>query len=234
MWMMQIVAWACAAIDLAIVVGLLVRHRASHAYALPFLLIALAAPTAVLAAYPTCNTWDFWIAREFVHLALLLLLGLETADRVFTAAPARRAAQRWTGFVFLSIVVVAASSGRELLIMGTLPALSGAVAWLYTGLAVVVLRYGVRIERLQDVILSGFPPYLMIHAATWSQAAEGTRIVQVVNPLVQLVLLVALLHAAWQRPQPKDAAWFLRILAQRRARTRPPGITHAEAATLAL
>lgn len=55
------------------------------------------------------------------------------------------------------------------LIVEVLPRVLGAIAWLYTGLIVVMLRYDVHFEPLHDAILSGFTPYLMVYAATRSR-----------------------------------------------------------------
>lgn len=204
-------------LELAILTGLLVRRRVSRAATLPFLLLALIVSATVVAVCPDCNTWDFWITKELTHIALFLLLALEVGARAIEAREARRAACRWGAFVLavtLTLVVTAHGAG---VVVEILPRLMGAIAWLYTGLIVVMLRYDVRVEPLHDAILSGFTPYLVVYAATWSHAADDTRIANLVNPVMFVFVLLLLLRAAWQKDAPRAPLWM-----RRSYRTGPP------------
>jgi hypothetical protein len=224
---MTLVTWLGPVLELGILLGLIVRRRLGRAVVLPFLLVALIASATIVGLCPACNTWDFWLLKEFVHAALFLLLGLELAHRAFAAGPARRAARRWTGVVLVVSGVLLWTAPRGLLIVEILPRLMGSLAWLYLGLAIVMLRHNVRIDRLHDAILSGFAPYLMVYAATWSQASENTRLANIVNPLVFTAVLCTLLHAAWVDARPLDVPWLRRHLRPIRDERPPePSSTH--------
>jgi hypothetical protein len=232
--MMALITWLGPVLELGILLGLIVRRRLGQVVMLPLLLVALIASATTVGLCPACNTWDFWLVKEFVHAALLLALGFEMAQRVFTDAPARRAARRWTAFVVMAMLALLVSGGREFLIVGILPRLIASIAWLYTGLAIVMLRYGVRTDPIHDAILSGFPPYLMLYAATWSQVTDSTRMAAFLNPLVLIGVLAALLHAAWRPPRARDVPWLLRRLRGRRTRQpSPPAQGGARVAVLA-
>lgn len=210
--MMTLVTWLGPVLELGVLTGLILRRRLSQAATLPLLLFALVLTDATVALYPQYNTWDFWLTKEFVHAALFLLLALELSHKAFADPAAHRAARRWVTLVIALtiLLIVAAPHGR--LIVEVLPRLMGALAWLYLGLAVVMLRYNARIAPLHDAILTGFAPYLIIYAATWNRASESTSAANIVNPLVFFVVLIALARAAWSRPSGNDAPWLARRL----------------------
>lgn len=202
---MSIVVWVGSLLELAVLAGLVVRRRLGQIRTLPLLLVATLASATTAVLCPPCNTWELWTAKELSHLALLVILGFEVAQRAFTTTASQRAARSWTTCVLVVMFALAVAQRRTSVVVDVLPLLTSVVAWLYSGLAVIMLWHvGARIEPLHDAVLSGFPPYLMLYAATWSQAADGTRVAGLVNPLVWLLVLAALLKAAWQRPRPLD------------------------------
>lgn len=202
------VMWLGPSIELGILAGLAVRRRLGRLVALPCLLLALIVSATVVGTCGACNTWNFWLAKEATHAALLLALAIELMLRVFPG-PARRAAAYWLVFV-LAVMTALVLTTHHGLIVEVLPRVLGAIAWLYMGLMVVMLRYDVHIEPLHDAILSGFTPYLMVYAATWSQAADDTRIANLVNPVMFVFVLLLLLRAAWQRGVPRTRPWLRR------------------------
>lgn len=203
------ILWLGPLLETAILTGLLVRHRLGKIATLPCMLIALIVSESVVGLCGACNTWKFWLVNEFAHAALLLALAVELILRVFPG-PARRAAVYWLAFVMAVMTALVLTTPQGWLIVEVLPRVLGAIAWLYMGLMVVMLRYDVHIEPLHDAILSGFTPYLMVYAATWSQAATDTSIVKIVNPVMFVFVLLLLLRAAWQQGAPRTRPWIRR------------------------
>lgn len=213
-------------LEAAILVGLIRRRRLAKAVSLAPLLLALIASASTVALCPSCNTWDFWIVKELTHDALFLLLALELTTRVIDEGPARRAAWRWLAFVFAVTLVLVVSAPGGWIIVELLPRLSVAIAWLYMGLMVVMLRYGVRVEPLHDVILSGFTPYFMLYAVTWSQAAQDTTVANMVNPVMFVFVLVLLLRVAWQKDSHRALPGMRRLYERRRSQPRSTSSSH--------
>lgn len=211
-----LITWLGPLLEVGILVGLVHRRRLSDVVMLPVLLVSLIASATVVGICPSCNTWSFWVVKECIHTGLLLALGLELAQRAFPSAPGRRAARRWASFVTVTMLVLVATIWRELAMVELLPRLVASVAWLYTGLSIVMLRHSRRVESLHDTILTSFAAYLMVYAALWSQVTHSAEVVALINPPVQLAVLAAVFYAAWAAtPRVRSAA--------RASRPAPPG-----------
>jgi hypothetical protein len=186
-------------LEVGVLAGLILRRRLHESIALPCLMAALVVSTFLVVLCPACNTWRFWLAKELVHASVFAWLGIEVALLATREPAARRAAWRWIGCVAVLSVPLLAFAPRGAPAVEIVPRLMGSIAWLYTGLAVVMLRHDVRLTLLQDTILAGFTPYLIVYAATWNRAATDTAVANIVNPILFLLVLVALTIAAWRR-----------------------------------
>jgi hypothetical protein len=195
-------------------VGLCVNRRLRRAWTLPPWLLSLIGSAAVVGVCPACNTWDFWLVKEFVHAALALLLGVELAARISQNLPrARQAARRWIVFVLVMMVVLVVTAPEGPLTVNVLPRLLASIAWLYTGLVVVTIRFVLPLDPLHRAVLLGLSPYMMLYAATWGHAAADTSVPNLVNPAMFILALVVLLRAAWLREKtpaaPREVVRFL-------------------------
>jgi hypothetical protein len=203
-----ILLWAGPVLEVAILGGLIVRRRVRRAYLLPVFLVALMLPNALIGIEPAINTWRFWSAKEALHALLAFALGLELAWRIFGHLPgAAHAAKRWILLVaVLSIALVFAAPAAHPA-LSIVPRLLVGTAWLYTGIALTMLRFMLPIDPLHKAILLGFAPYMMLYAATWGRVKGPATlaVANVVNPLMFVGVMVALLLAAW-RDEPAPPA----------------------------
>ena len=208
--MLLAIAWIGPLVEAALLAGLIVRRRIPDAPALAVLAAVLFASDSTHLACPSCNTWSFWTAKEFLHVVLFSWLGIETAVRASHEAPTRRAIWRWSAFVAAVTLglVLTAPDGSP--IVQILPRLMGALAWLYTGLAVIMLRHDARVTPLQDSVLAGFTPYLIVYAATWSRADWDTSAANLVNPVMCIVVLAIIARAAWRSDTGRRSPWLRR------------------------
>lgn len=191
--------WIGVALDVGVLAGLFVRGRWRQAYLLPVLVAAALTSALTVGLCRACNTWAFWLANEFAHVALLLLLGLEVCLRAFApGSRGRRSTGRWALFVVLVTgpFVLTTPAGIDVL-----PLLIGAVLLFYAGLWLVVLRYGAQRLALHDAVVYGFLAYLFVYAATWGFTGESTALANFASPLAFNLAMLNLLRVAWAREE---------------------------------
>lgn len=194
------VQWSGIALGLATVAGLALRRRLGHLALLPLLLIAVAASTALPLLRSEFRTWEFWTWRECAHVALLFLMGLELAVRLFFRVPhAQRVARGGIAIILLLVVLAVVASRSEPLMTGLVPRLGFALVWLYAGLLVVARIYIVPIDPLHNAVLRGFSTYLLAYSLTWSFTGSAVRLTGIVNAIAFDLLMLTLAYAAWRR-----------------------------------
>ncbi len=195
-----ILTWTSVLLEVATLVALVYRRRLRRLVTLPLLLALVATFTIAPRLWPASNTWDVWLAREFIHAAILLLMGLELALRLSLRLPdARREARQWIAPILVGCVILLALTRSAPPTVGLLPLLMLAIAWIYVGLTLVARHHLIPVEPLHKVVLHGFTVYLVIYALGWSLTGDDTRIVARVNAIAFNLLMLALLWAAWRQ-----------------------------------
>ena len=198
---------SCVALEMALLAGLIRRRRLSQSYLLLPLVISWASASLAFVLHPVARTWDFWLVKELVHAALAVALGIELALRVFRPLPTP---WLWARLVLASVPAVAgvlvASHAPGPFSVRVMPSLLMALAWLYTGLGCLLLHYRMPVERLHRALLWGLPPYLVLYAATWGQAASDAGIPNSLNPPMFTAVLCVLTWVAWQPDDPAPEA----------------------------
>lgn len=187
--------WIGVALDVGVLAGLFLRGRWREAWLLPAVILAALVSAATVGLYPAYNTWAFWLASEFAHILLLLLLGVELTVRVFPhGTRGRAAALTWVGLTVLAAASVASTSAG----VDALPRLIASVLCLYTGLTLVMAAYGLSLGALHDALLYGFPCYLIVYVSTWGFTDDDTRLANLASPLAFDLMMLNLLCVAWQ------------------------------------
>lgn len=196
--------WINVALELALLASLIARRRLQHCFTLPVLAAAWVTADLVVGLSPDSNTWSFWIAKELVHALLALAVGLELSCRLLLAVPlGHLAVQRWLLGLMLFAVALATTAPAGPANVTLLPRLLAALAWLYTGLAVVMARYSIPIDRLHGAVLATLSPYCILYWLTWSRTGSDTAVAGLVNPAAFVAVLGALVWAAWRdAPEP--------------------------------
>lgn len=210
----QTIAWLCVLLEVLLLVGLVARVRVRQCYSLFALALAWLASALVVGLSPERLTWEFWVVTESSHALLALLLALELVWRAFRPVPRAWWWARAMVLVTLAaggILVYAAWPGP--LSVHVLPWILGALAWLYIGLWVTSQLLGVPQERLHTAVLAGLSPYLILYAITWGQTRTDTAMANMVNPVMFMLALLALVHAAWARDalvagHPETVRWL--------------------------
>lgn len=200
-----VLLWCGPVLELAILIGLTLRARVRLCLSLPVFLLATLTTTTLAGLCPPCVTWDFWIANELLHAALLLLMGLELGERLFSGLPDSQAQARWciAGVLALTALLLATAPPGPVTVV-VLPRLMLGLAWLYFGLWLVVRSSQLTVEPVHAAVFNGFTPYLLVYAVTWGLAAEDTTVPNVLMPILSALVLVLLLRAAWR--QESEAA----------------------------
>lgn len=201
--MSVVLLWAGTLLEVFVLAGLFLRRRASRLWTLPLLLAAISAYQFTIGLVPTFHTWERWLFKEFVHAGLFLLAGVELAVRVFANLPgARRAARLWLLAVLAGMLVLLLRAPEGPAVVHLLPRLLVSAAWLYMGLAIVMMRFLIPIDPLHDAVLFGLGPYMMLYAATWMQTGADTTRAGYANAFMFLLALCVLARAAWRREEP--------------------------------
>jgi hypothetical protein len=197
--MAAILLWTGVALDMGVLVGLFVRGRWREAWLLPVVIAAFLVSATTVGLCPGCNTWTFWLAKEFVHATLMLLLGLELTVRAFPP----RASGRQAALACSSVVVLASAAFLVTTpaAIDVLPRLIACALCLYAGLTLVMASYGLSLGALHDGLLYGFPVYLIFYVGTWGFTGDDTRLANLVSPLVFNFFMLNLLCVAWQREE---------------------------------
>ncbi len=194
-----ILLWVGPLLAAAILAGLAQDSRWRLCLALPLFLAVTLITTGIVGLCAACATWDFWIAKELLHAALLLLMGLELGTRLFRGLPySHSQARRRIAGVLVLTAFLLATAPRGPVTVVVLPRLLLGLAWLYMGLWLVVRGSRLSIEPLHSAVLGAFTPYLLVYAVTWARASEGTAVANVLNPVMSTVVLVVLLLASWR------------------------------------
>lgn len=205
--MTALLLWIGVALDIGVLVGIVVRRRVRHAISLAPLLVALIASAVTVGVCPACNTWPFWLAKEFIHAGLFLLLGLELAWRLFPSLPkARSTARLWFAFVLVAMAALLLTAPHGPVMVQALPRIAGAIACLYAGLTLVLAVWRVPISTFHDALLSGLSVYAILYAVTWAYLSTAdTAVANVINPTVFNVVMAYLAWVVWRREDPPPA-----------------------------
>lgn len=206
--MTTLLLWAGVALEIAVLLGLVLRGNAGRVLTLPPLLVVLATSATLVGLCPTCSTWDFWIAKELLHELIVFALGVELAVRLFAPHPRTRwAACAWVALVAAGLAAVLATTPGVPHTVEILPRIAAALAWLYAGLTLLMLlaswgRGALVPDDLHRTLLVAFALYTMFYAITWSRTGDDTTVAGIANPLVFDLVMLLLLRAAWHRPPP--------------------------------
>ena len=195
-----VLLWCGPVLEVAILIGLTLRARLRLCLTLPVFLIATLTTTTLAGLCAACVTWEFWNAKELLHAALMLAMGLELSARLFRGLPysQAKARRRIVGVLALTgILLATAPVGPTSVVL--LPRLVTGLAWLYFGLWLVVRSSRLTVEPLHAAVLNGLTPWLLAYALTWGLAAENTALPNVLMPVLSALVLVLLLKAAWRR-----------------------------------
>ncbi len=229
-----ILTWTSVALEVATLAALIQRRRLRRLVTLPVLLVLVAVFTVAPRVWTEANTWSVWLAREFIHATVLLLMGLEIALRLSLRLPdARQEARQWIGPILVGCVILLVLTRSAPPTVGLLPLLMLAIAWIYVGLTLVARHHLVPVEPLHKTVLHGFTVYLVIYALGWSLTGEDTTIVAHVNAIAFNLLMLALLWAAWRQDDTPPGVpertllhfWPWRRF-ERDAPTPPPDASH--------
>lgn len=194
-----ILLWTGLALEVCVLAGLFVRRRLRRLVLLPVLIGAILVLTAVPLAWPSTQTWTFWLARELSHAVLAVLMGLELGLRLLFRIPeAQQEARRWVLGVFAGLALIAAVAAFLPPVTALLPATVFAITWLYLGLLSVRAHHGLPLDPLHSVVLHGFSVYMGVYAITWALARTDTTLANTINPLAFDLFMLALLWAAWR------------------------------------
>jgi hypothetical protein len=209
--------WTGVALDLGVLAGLVVRGRWRDAWLCPAVVGAALTSALAAALCAACNNWTFWLLNEFVHIALLLLLGVELSLRLCPTGPARRHAWMWIGVVALVIVALSVTAPPGPLMVQVLPRLIATVLFLYAGLTLVMAAHHLKINSaLHAALLYGFPPYLFVYVVAWGYTGDDPRLANLAGPLAFNLMMLNLLRAVWQRdPAPRLGPGLIARVAQR-------------------
>lgn len=196
--------WTGVALDLATLAGVIVRGHWKRTLLLPPLLVVLAASATLVGLCPDCNTWDWWLAKELLHEALFFALGVELALRLFgSGSRLRWAASAWTLLVLIGLAAPLLLMPARPPLIDVLPRIAAALAWLYGGLALLLLvsRRGLGdTDQAHVALLVGLALYTMFYAVTWLRTGDDTTTAGAASPLVFDLVMVLLLRAVWRRP----------------------------------
>lgn len=209
------IAWSCIGLEVLLLVGLFVHQRVRQSYMLVVLVVSWLGSALIVAFCPACLTWRFWLVTELAHAALAFSVALELAWRAFRQVPrawwwAQRAVV--AAVVLGAVLLIAAPPGPPS--VSIVPWVLGALACLYIALWLTAIVVGLPQERLHAAILTGLSPYLIVYAVTWGQVASDTGAVNVINPVMFLLALLALTRAAWRREtiepggHPETVRWL--------------------------
>lgn len=190
-------------LEVGVLAGLFVRGKWRESQVLPFWLAAILVSGTLKLASPGLNTWTFWIAKELLHDALYLLLGVELAAKLFGHLPwIKPRSESLVLAVFVGTLLLVATSPSGSVVTTLLPRLTLALAFLYLGLYAIAVYHAVPLGALHHTILRGFTVCLLVFAGTWSCTGDDTTVAAWMNSLAFAALLLALLRAAWRRDVP--------------------------------
>ncbi len=194
--MPQFLLFACLILEAALLASLVLRRRWRSSYLLTPCITSWLAADALVFLRPGFNTWTFWSFKESLHALLALGLGLELGWRLLAAAPlGQAAAKRWIAGVTLvawALLSMPPNGPTE-----ALARLVAALAWLYTGLTLVLARYSMPLTKLHGTLLFALPPYCLLYWLTWSRVGDDATLAGVVNPAAFVLVLGALSWASW-------------------------------------
>lgn len=194
-----------------ILVGLLVRRRASRCYSFTLYVMAVLTCEVLITAWPKhFYKWEFWLFKETLFSALKYGIALELAARTLRAFPGARATARAVLFlvvlVSLAAVLPAVPTAPVLdfseLASDLHPRILNGTIWIFTALAAVILWYRLPVDLLHKAILVGFVPYLLVFTVLMNLLkAIGWHIQDSVSYLqsgAYLLLLGYWGYAAWR------------------------------------
>lgn len=197
----------------ALIGGLVVRHRYSACYSFSVYLIAVLVPEALISAWPArFHRWDFWLMKETVHNLLKFAIALELALRTFQAFPGARATARSVVLlvVLLALAGILAGPVQPAADFSDLasrlhPRILNGTIWLFTAIAAVILWYRLPVDAFHKAILIGFIPYLLVFTVAMNALdAIGWHLQTIASyaeTLAYLLLLGYWTHAAWRPHQ---------------------------------
>jgi hypothetical protein len=199
------VSWASIALALAALFGLTARRktRASWLFAAYLLSVALA-HGALLAPGGALWNWQFWAATDALQTLLCLGVAVEIGRKTFGALPqARRLLLLYFLFACIGIVVgvllyprVVVDAFELVLIVGWV---SYGVAFLFVGLLVIALVYGVPLDPLHRAIAAGFALASAVLAFTHSLPAHADLGRAWLSKTSYPLILAFWTWAAWRR-----------------------------------
>ena len=199
-------SWAGPILELAVLIALFARGRARRVWLLPVLMVALLASDGSAALFAWANTWTFWFAKELVHAVLFLGLGIEVTLRTLAPLPgAWRSLRAWLCVVMVASIVLASTLPLGTRALVGVPRLLMAVALLYGGVYGILVWHMAPVDPLHKAVLLGFAPYLLFSAVSWGRVESRWEhaLANVANPILFVLVLAALVAAAWgNEPAP--------------------------------
>jgi hypothetical protein len=199
------VSWASIALALAALFGLSTRRklRACWLFAAYLLSVALA-HGALLAPGGALWNWQFWAATDALQTLLCLGVAIEIGWKTFRPLPqARRLLLLYFLFAGIGIVVgvllyprVVVDAFELVLIVGWV---SYGVAFLFVGLLVIALVYGVPLDPLHRAIAAGFALASAVLAFTHSLPAPAALGRAWLSYTTYPLILAFWAWAAWRR-----------------------------------
>lgn len=200
----SLLTWTSILLEVATLAALAHRRRLRRLLALPLLLVLVLATTVAPLLWPAARTWGVWLAREFAHAFVLLLMGLEIALRIGLRLPsARREARRWIVLLLLALGTVLVVAHGAPPMTGLLPLVMIGVASLYVSLTLIARHHLIPVEPLHKTVLHGFTAYLLVYALGWTLTGDDTTVVARLNAVAFNLLMLALLWAAWRDDTPQ-------------------------------
>jgi hypothetical protein len=194
---------------LAVLVGLVARHRWNVAYTFTVYLAVVFVTDLLMTLWPAIfYTKAFYLAKENVINALRFGVAIELLYRTFRAFPSAQRTARGVTFLVLTgtlLFVLLATRDQPdayTMINKIQPRVISASVWLFTALAGLILWYRLPIDAFQKAILLGWVPYLLVFSAALNYVGDyGPEFIVVTNTihtLAYLGLLVFWARAAWQ------------------------------------
>lgn len=193
---------------LALLTGLMVRHRFDVAYTFTIYLAVVFVTEVLSLAWPaTFYRREFYLHKENAINALRFGVALELMYRTFRAFPSAHRTARAVvlALVSVALVIVLAATGDQpdayTLVNKVQPRVISASVWLFTALAALILWYRLPVDSFHKAILLGWVPYLLIFSAALNYVGEyGQQFITLTNyihTLAYLSLLIYWARAAW-------------------------------------
>lgn len=205
------IAYAGTAVLISLIAGLFVRRRHRSCAAFTLYALGVLLSDVLIMSWPgRFNTWDFWLAKETAHTALKLAVALEIAAKTFRLFPGARATGRVVVLFILvftlgaSLAVPSHVTTYGVIAGRLLPRVLNGTAWLFVGIAAVILWYRLPVDVFNKAIVMGFAPYLLVFAVAMNAANvydfKATALSGNIHSASYVAVEVYWALAAWRKP----------------------------------